>query len=80
VTAIRLDLGPFAIVGRPRGLVEAPYGYAPRRTSLDATLVEAAAEAGAEVREGFSVDGLVIEDGVVRGIRGGPKAGLTAGP
>jgi flavin-dependent dehydrogenase len=46
-------------------------GYAPRRTVLDRLLVEAAAEAGAEVRTGFPVDELVFEDGAVVGIRSG---------
>jgi flavin-dependent dehydrogenase len=45
-----------------------PPGVAPRRTVLDKILVDAAGEAGAEVREGVSVDGLVVEDGVVVGI------------
>ena len=70
VTTYRLDLGPFAIAGTPRGLPTAPRSYAPRRFAIDAILVEAAAAAGAEVRAGFTVDGLVVDDGVVRGIRG----------
>jgi flavin-dependent dehydrogenase len=65
------DVGPFALSGSPLpsdGVAEA---YAPRRTVLDAMLVEAAAEAGAEVQTGFSVDELVFDDGVVVGIRSG---------
>jgi 2-polyprenyl-6-methoxyphenol hydroxylase-like FAD-dependent oxidoreductase len=61
------DFGPFTISGSP-GTKEAPFAYAPRRTVLDKLLVDAAAEAGAEVREGFSVENLVIEDGRVTGI------------
>ena len=57
----------------PPGPLEAPLAYAPRRTVLDALLVEAASEAGAEVREGFTVDDLEIEDGRVYGIRGHAK-------
>lgn len=49
--------------------------YSPRRTHLDAMLVEAAREAGAEVRERFVVEEIVIEDGAVRGIRGHEKGG-----
>jgi flavin-dependent dehydrogenase len=45
--------------------------YAPRRTVLDTMLVDAAAEAGAEVQTGVSVDELVFEDGAVVGIRTG---------
>ncbi len=44
---------------------------------LDKLLVDAAAEAGAEVREGFTVDELVVEDGRVAGIRGHGKDGPT---
>jgi flavin-dependent dehydrogenase len=43
--------------------------YSPRRTLLDQILVEAARAAGAEVRERVTVDELVVEDGVVVGIR-----------
>jgi flavin-dependent dehydrogenase len=44
--------------------------YAPRRTVLDKILVDAARESGAEVREGFTVEDLVIEGDTVTGIRG----------
>lgn len=77
VERYRLDLGEFAIAGRPRGVSGAPAAHAPRRTVLDKILVDAAAAAGAEVREGFTVDGLVVEDGVVRGIRGRSRSGPT---
>jgi flavin-dependent dehydrogenase len=70
VTAYRLDVGPFAIVGAPRGTTTAPHAFAPRRIILDAILVDAAVESGAELREGTSVDGLIVDDGLVRGIRG----------
>jgi 2-polyprenyl-6-methoxyphenol hydroxylase-like FAD-dependent oxidoreductase len=69
VTSYRLDLGPFAIVGQPRGLPTAPHSFAPRRTALDQILVEAAAAAGVEVRQGLVVEQLIVEDGTVRGIR-----------
>ncbi len=49
--------------------------YAPRRTALDALLVDAAREAGAEVIEGFTVTDLVREDGRVAGIRGSDADG-----
>jgi 2-polyprenyl-6-methoxyphenol hydroxylase-like FAD-dependent oxidoreductase len=44
--------------------------FSPRRTLLDRMLVDAARQAGAEVREGFTVDELVVEEGTVTGIRG----------
>ncbi|MGE0297549.1 NAD(P)/FAD-dependent oxidoreductase [Pseudonocardia sp.] len=71
-----LDVGPFTIVGSP-GTAETPVAYAPRRTVLDKILVDAAAEAGAEVREGFTVTDVVVSDGRVTGIRGRGRAGAT---
>lgn len=68
------DFGPFTIAGTP-GTVEAPIAYCPRRTVLDKLLLDAAAEAGAEIREGFTVDEILIDDGVVCGIKGYSKAG-----
>ena len=63
------DFGPFTLAGAP-GTSEAPLAYCPRRTVLDKLLVDAAAEAGAEVREGFAVEEVLIEDGRAVGIRG----------
>ena len=65
------DFGPFTITGKP-GIA-----YAPRRPALDKLLVEAASQAGAEVRQGFTVESLVVEDGRVCGIRGHQKGGGT---
>jgi flavin-dependent dehydrogenase len=70
------DFGPFTISGTP-GIREAPVAYAPRRTVLDKLLVDAADEAGAEVREGFTVEEVVMRDGRVVGIRGHAKGGQT---
>jgi 2-polyprenyl-6-methoxyphenol hydroxylase-like FAD-dependent oxidoreductase len=64
------DFGPFTISGTPLPDDGSSTAYAPRRFVLDAILVEAAARAGAEVREGFAVDQVVVEDGRVVGIRG----------
>jgi flavin-dependent dehydrogenase len=44
---------------------------------LDKMLVDAASEAGAEVRERFTVESLVVEDGRVVGVRGRGKGGKT---
>jgi 2-polyprenyl-6-methoxyphenol hydroxylase-like FAD-dependent oxidoreductase len=70
------DFGAFAITGAP-GTEDAPVAYCPRRTILDKLLVDAASEAGAEVREGFSVEEIVVADGRVTGIRGHGKDGAT---
>jgi 2-polyprenyl-6-methoxyphenol hydroxylase-like FAD-dependent oxidoreductase len=77
ITGATLDLGPFSLQGwgpDAEGVIEA---YCPRRTLLDKVLVDAAAEAGAEVREGFSIQELVWEDGRVTGIRGRSADGQT---
>ncbi|HZS22140.1 MAG TPA: NAD(P)/FAD-dependent oxidoreductase [Pseudonocardiaceae bacterium] len=68
------DFGPFAITGSP-GTEGAPVAYGPRRTVLDKLLVDAATEAGAEVREGFTVSDVVIDDGRVVGVRGHGRNG-----
>jgi 2-polyprenyl-6-methoxyphenol hydroxylase-like FAD-dependent oxidoreductase len=70
------DFGFFTIAGSP-GTADAPVAYCPRRTVLDKLLVDAASAAGAEVREGFTVEDVVIEDGRVTGIRGHGKDGQT---
>jgi 2-polyprenyl-6-methoxyphenol hydroxylase-like FAD-dependent oxidoreductase len=68
------DFGDLTIAGKP-GTPEAPVAYCPRRTILDKLLVDAASEAGAEVREGFIVDELRTEDGRVVGIKGRSREG-----
>jgi 2-polyprenyl-6-methoxyphenol hydroxylase-like FAD-dependent oxidoreductase len=70
ISRYSFDFGPFVIAGSPRAVDGVQAAYAPRRTVLDALLVEAAAEAGVEVRQSFGVDGLLTEDGVVTGISG----------
>ena len=63
------DFGPVSISGSP-GTADSPVAYSPRRTVLDKLLLDAAAEAGAEVREGFTVDDLAFDDDRVIGVRG----------
>ena len=75
VTTYSFDFGPFTIEGHPRPADGIATAYAPRRTVLDKILVDAADKAGAEVREKFTVEGLVVEDGVVVGIRGHGEGG-----
>ena len=69
------DFGPVTIAGSPQPIDGVARGYCSRRTVLDHLLVEAAAEAGAELREGFTVDEILADDGTVTGIRGHAKAG-----
>ena len=63
------DVGPFALSGS-----HVPYQgisdcYAPRRTVLDNMLVEAAADAGVEVRTGCSVEEVLMDDEQAVGVR-----------
>jgi 2-polyprenyl-6-methoxyphenol hydroxylase-like FAD-dependent oxidoreductase len=50
-------------------------GFGPRRTVLDKMLVDAAVESGAELREAFTVEELLWDDGRVVGIRGHGREG-----
>jgi 2-polyprenyl-6-methoxyphenol hydroxylase-like FAD-dependent oxidoreductase len=68
------DFGPFAVSGSP-GTADTPVAYCPRRTVLDKLLVDAAADAGADVRERFTVDEVLFEGGRAVGIRGRPANG-----
>lgn len=52
-------------------------GYAPRRYILDEILVRGAEAAGAELREGCRVDGLIFEGDRVVGLRGRGEDGAT---
>jgi flavin-dependent dehydrogenase len=65
----KLDVGQFALCGTPPPLDGVSDGYSLRRIVLDQILVEAAAEAGAEVRERFPVQEVIQEHGRVAGIR-----------
>jgi 2-polyprenyl-6-methoxyphenol hydroxylase-like FAD-dependent oxidoreductase len=65
------DPSPFALTGTPPPADGHADAYAPRRTVLDAILLDAAAAAGAEVRASFAVDDLVFDEGGVAGVRSG---------
>lgn len=71
------DFGPIKIAGCP-GTTDAPSAFCPRRTILDKLLVDAAVDAGVELREGFFVDDLLFDDGRVSGIKGHAQAGTPA--
>jgi flavin-dependent dehydrogenase len=70
VHSYTLDLGPFALTGQPPPVDGIATAYAPRRTVLDKILVDAAVDAGAELRERFMVEEVCFEDNRAVGIRG----------
>jgi 2-polyprenyl-6-methoxyphenol hydroxylase-like FAD-dependent oxidoreductase len=72
------DLGPLTLRG---GIVDTNSGrggFCPRRTVLDKLMVDAAAESGAEVREGFVVEELLRGGDRVVGLRGRTRNGASA--
>jgi 2-polyprenyl-6-methoxyphenol hydroxylase-like FAD-dependent oxidoreductase len=71
------DFGPITLRGTSRPVDGSAVAYAPRRTVLDAILVDAARDAGVEVREGYSVDEILTDGDSVVGIRGHGRDGVT---
>jgi 2-polyprenyl-6-methoxyphenol hydroxylase-like FAD-dependent oxidoreductase len=74
--AYAFDFGPLVITGTPSGADGMAGAYAPRRTVLDDLLVRAAQQAGAELREGFSVTELISDGDRVTGVRGHARGGM----
>ncbi len=70
-----LHLGDFPLVVRDLEAEGASFGYGPRRGLLDAVLVRAAVAAGAELRQGFVVEGYARAGERVTGIRGRTRRG-----
>ena len=77
ITRLISDLGDYPM--HVSDLVEngVPWAFGPRRTTLDKILVDAAVAAGAELREGFSVDEYVFDDDRMVGVRGRGRDGRT---
>jgi flavin-dependent dehydrogenase len=67
---ITMDFGDFPLTGELPPGDDASANYGPRRTVLDKLLLDAAVEAGVEVREGFSVTELLVDGERVVGIKG----------
>jgi 2-polyprenyl-6-methoxyphenol hydroxylase-like FAD-dependent oxidoreductase len=78
IGSYRIDFGPFAFAASPRPAGTIATAYAPRRTVLDKLLVDAAVAAGAELREGCTVEEVLVEDGTVTGVRVRSGDGATA--
>lgn len=62
VTSSTLDFGDFPLSGTDLSIHGVAIGYGPRRRVLDQILLDSAAEAGAEMREGFTVDEFLLDD------------------
>jgi flavin-dependent dehydrogenase len=73
----RFDVGPFTLVGAPSPVDGVTDAYALRRGVLDQILVDAAVEAGAELRERFSVQEILRDGATVTGIRGQAVGGAV---
>jgi flavin-dependent dehydrogenase len=69
-TTIILDAGDLCLVGRDLVLDGIAAGYGPRRAALDKVLVDAAVEAGAELRQGCAIEEYLTEGNRVVGVRG----------
>jgi len=67
VNQVIADYGAIALRGRPSPVDGTAAMYSPRRTVLDHLLVEAAREAGAEIREATTFRELIWADGRVVG-------------
>ncbi len=77
IPVVRFAVGPFALVSSPPSTNGDAGSYGPRRTVLDKILIDAASRAGVEVREGFSVQELLMNGDRVTGIRGRALNGAT---
>ena len=72
---VRFDLGPVVLEGAPTPIDGISDTVCIRRTVFDALLTAEAADAGAEVRQGFTVQALLWEGDRVVGIRGRDATG-----
>src|SRR5436305_2306342 len=73
--ALRLTAGGVTLEGWGPAVDGIRTVYCPRRTMLDTILVEAAVQAGAELRERLSLQEPVFEGGCVVGVRGRNRNG-----
>lgn len=69
LTDFSLDMGELVLRGRPPG-TQVGAALSPRRLALDKVLLEAALQAGAELRQGITFEDVIQQDGRVAGIRG----------
>jgi flavin-dependent dehydrogenase len=74
---VAIDFGLVKLKSVPPPIGDLKDAYAPRRTVLDKILVDAATTAGAELRENFAVEDLILQGDAVVGIRGNSKNGTS---
>lgn len=74
---VHFDMGEVVLTGQFPAVDGINAVYSPRRFLLDTILLNAAAEAGAEVRQECHVQELAWEDGRVVGVRGQSKTGAS---
>ncbi len=75
ISRMTTDIGDFALTGTDLVLDDVAVAYGPRRSALDKVLVDAAVEAGVELREKFPVHEFVIADDRIEGIRSRGRSG-----
>jgi flavin-dependent dehydrogenase len=73
----RINFGPVVLEGFGPPVDGIAEVYCPRRRVLDTILADAAVEAGAELRTGFSVSDILMDGDRVTGIRGRDRDGRT---
>jgi len=71
------NFGPIALHAKGLSVEGVTGGYGPRRTVIDKILVDAAVEAGVELREGFLLQELCMDGDRVTGIRGRTSSKAT---
>src|SRR3954453_21235476 len=71
----RMDFGEVVLEGPLEPAGQVMQAYAPRRSVLDGLLVDAAASAGAELRERITVEALLRDGDRVTGVRGRSRGG-----
>ena len=77
ITSVVSDYGDFPLSDRDIMVDGAPLGYGPRRRAIDQVLLDAAVEAGADLRTGFAVQDYIGDGERIIGIRGREAAGRT---
>jgi len=70
VTSMTADFGDFPLAGHDLAADGLPLGIAPRRDRLDAVLLEAAVQAGVELRDRFAVLEIIRDGDRVTGVKG----------